>query len=151
MRKIDAIERAITINWPKADDPVDVIAKVGGFDLAGMTGLFLGAAVCKIPVLIDGFISAGAALAAARLCPAAAEYALATHLSDEPAARMVLETLGKRPMITAGMRLGEGTGAVAALGLLDAAIAVYTDMSTFDDIAIEAYQPFDEAAETLSC
>ena len=151
MRKIDAIKRAISVNRPDVNDPVDVIAKVGGFDLAGMTGLFLGAAACKIPVLIDGFISAVAALAAARLCPDAAGYALATHLSDEPAARMVLETLGKRPMITAGMRLGEGTGAVAALGLLDAAVAVYTDMSTFDDIAIDAYQPFDETAGTLPC
>lgn len=150
-RKIGAIERAIAVNQPDANDPVDVIAKVGGFDLAGMTGLFLGGAAYGIPVLIDGFISAVAALAAARLCPAAAGYALATHLSDEPAAHMALEALGKRPMITAGMRLGEGTGAVAALGLLDAAVSVYTDMRTFDDIAIDAYQPFDQTAEAASC
>ena len=120
---------------------MDVLAKLGGFDIAGMCGLFLGGAVYRVPVLMDGFISAVAALCALRLCPLAGKAMLASHVSAEPAGALVLEALGKRPLITAGMHLGEGTGAVAAIPLLDMACAVYHGCYTFHDGGIEAYQP----------
>lgn len=140
-RKVSAIERAIEVNKPDPVDPVDVLSKVGGLDICGLAGVFLGGAVYRLPALIDGFISSAAALAAVRLCPAAAEYMLASHASDEPAGRMVLEELGLRPVLYAGMRLGEGTGAVAVMPLLDMGLAVYRDMCTFEATEIEAYQP----------
>ena len=140
-RKIRAVETALAVNAPRRDDPLDVLQKVGGLDLAGLAGVFLGGAACRLPVLVDGFISSVAALAACRMCPACGDYLLASHLSDEPASALVLEALGLRPLIRAGMRLGEGTGAVAAMPLLDMALAVYAGMPTFADQNIEAYQP----------
>ncbi len=140
-KKIEVITRAIALNRPNPQDALDVLCKVGGFDIAGLTGVFLGGAALHIPILIDGFISAVAALLAVRLAPLASGYILASHRSGEPAGQMVLNKLGKEPFITAGMCLGEGTGAVAALPILDMAFAVYKTMSTFDDINIEAYQP----------
>ena len=140
-RKIAAIEKAIEVNRPDPADPLDVLAKVGGFDIAGMAGLFLGGAVHRLPILIDGFISEAAALLAARIDPNACSAMLATHISAEPAAHMVMDALGLQPMITAGLRLGEGTGAIAALPLLDMALAVYHSMDSFGDIGVEAYTP----------
>lgn len=141
--KIDIIERAIDINRPDPKDPIDVLAKVGGFDIAAMCGLFLGGAVCRLPVIIDGLISGVAALCAAMICPNAKGYMLASHVSTEPAAAMVLERLDMRPVITAGMHLGEGSGAVALLPLLDMARAVYSGSASFSDADIESYQPLD--------
>ena len=138
---VAAIERAVALSRPAADDPLDVLAKVGGFDIAGMCGVFLGGAACRVPVLADGFISAVAALCAVRLCPAAAKAVLASHVSAEPAGMLLLDALRKKPLITAGMRLGEGTGAVAAMPLLDMARAVYMDCYTFEEGGIEAYTP----------
>ena len=140
-RKIKAIERAIEVNRPNQTDALDVLSKVGGLDLAGLAGVFLGGAVHRIPVLVDGFISSAAALVADRLHPLARDYMLGSHASDEPAGRMVLEALGLKPFLYAGMRLGEGTGAVAVMPLLDMALTVYREMSTFEEIEIEAYQP----------
>ena len=140
-RKIAAIERAIARNRPDASDALDVMAKVGGFDIAGLCGVFLGGAAYRVPVLADGFISTVAALCAVRLCPHASKAVLASHVSGEPAGRLLLEKLGKRPLITAEMRLGEGTGAVAAMPLLDMARAVYAECYTFDEGGIEAYTP----------
>lgn len=139
-RKIDAIRRGIAVNRPDGADPLDVLHKVGGLDIAGLTGVFLGGALHRVPVVVDGFISSVAALAAARLCPASADAMLASHASGEPAGWLVLDTLGLRPPITAEMRLGEGTGAVALLPLLDMALAVYREMVSFADTAIEAYE-----------
>ena len=141
LHKIEIIEKSIALNQPDPNDPVDVIAKVGGFDIAGMAGLCLGAALHRVPCVIDGFISALAALSAVKLCPAVADYLIASHVSAEPAGQLLLDALGMKPMITAGMRLGEGTGAVAAMPLIDMALAVFNEMCTFDDIQIEAYQP----------
>lgn len=138
-RKIKAIRCGVSTNRPAAWDPVDALAKVGGFDLAGLCGVYLGCALYRVPVLIDGFPSAVAALCAARLCPDATKAMLASHLSAEPAGVMVLRALGKRPLITADMRLGEGTGAVAAMPLLDMALAVYRDAYTFTEGGIEPY------------
>ena len=140
-RKIEVIRRAIAVNRPDPEDPLDVLSKLGGFDIAGLCGIFLGGALYGIPVLIDGVISSAAALCAERLCPNSAKAMVASHVSQEPASRLLLEALGKRPLITAGMHLGEGTGAVAAIPLLDMALAVYQGSSTFDETGIEAYQP----------
>ena len=139
--KIDIIEQAIKVNSPKPQDALDVLMKLGGFDIAAMAGIFLGGALYRVNILIDGFISAVSALVAARLCPAAVCAMLASHVSAEPAARMVLNALALPPLINAEMRLGEGTGAVAALPLLDMALAVYHDMSSFSDIGMQAYTP----------
>ncbi|MGI6028122.1 MAG: nicotinate-nucleotide--dimethylbenzimidazole phosphoribosyltransferase [Candidatus Heteroscillospira sp.] len=140
-RKIDAIRRGIELNKPDKNDVIDLISKVGGLDIAGLCGVFLGGGIYRVPVLIDGFISSAAALCAQRLCPACADYMLGSHASAEPAGAMVLEALGMHPFIHAGMRLGEGTGAVAVMPLLDMAMAIYGGMDTFEDIAVEAYQP----------
>ncbi|MDR0862735.1 MAG: nicotinate-nucleotide--dimethylbenzimidazole phosphoribosyltransferase [Oscillospiraceae bacterium] len=137
-RKIAVIETAISRLKPDAS-PLEVLAEVGGFDIAGMAGIFIGGALCGIPVLIDGFISAVSALLAARLCPNAVHAMLASHVSGEPAGGRVLSELGLEPMITAHMRLGEGTGAVAALPLLDLALAVYSGSSSFAEIGMDAY------------
>ena len=139
-RKIRAIETALTFHKPDSADPVDVLSKVGGFDLAALCGAFLGGAIYRVPIIIDGLISAAAALAAAGLCPDVRDYMLASHLSGEPAGWPVLNALGVKPILQAGMRLGEGTGAVAVMPILDMAMTVYNG-DTFDDIHVEAYTP----------
>lgn len=138
-RKITAIRRTIGVNCPNPADPVDVVSRVGGLDIAGMIGLYLGGARWGIPVLMDGFISAAAAFCAVRLCPQVQAYLLPSHQSDEPATKLVMQALGLSPVLHAGMRLGEGTGAVALMPLLDMALAVYREAGSFDDIEMEAY------------
>ena len=140
-RKVDAIRRGIQCNAPDANDPLDALAKLGGFDIAGLCGLFLGGALAGVPVLMDGFISGVAALCAVRLCPAAEKAVFASHCSAEPAARLVLEALGKAPLITAGLHLGEGTGAVASIPLWDMALAVYSGCYSFAEGGIAPYTP----------
>ena len=140
-RKIRAIETAVRVNRPDPGDVLDVLHKVGGLDIAGLAGVFLGGALCRTPVLVDGFISSVAALVAARLCPHCKDYMLGSHASEEPASQLVLSELNLRPFLYAGMRLGEGTGAVAVMPLLDMGLAVYREMTTFEDTNIEAYQP----------
>ena len=139
-RKRWAVDTALAVNRPDPADALDVLAKVGGFDLAGLCGVFLGGALYRVPVLMDGFISAVAALCALRLCPAAGAAVFASHVSAEPGHSAVLRALGKTPLIAAQMRLGEGTGAVAAMPLLDMALAVYRG-TTFDVYGIPAYVP----------
>ncbi len=139
-RKVDAIRRAVRINAPHASDAVDVLAKVGGLDIAGLAGVFLGGAVCHIPIVIDGFISSAAALCAARMAPACADYMMPSHRSNEPAGGIVLEALGLSPFIDCGMSLGEGSGAVAVLPLLEMGLEVYNRMSTFEEIRVEQYE-----------
>lgn len=140
-RKITAIEKAIFLNQPNPDDPLDVLHKVGGLDIAGLVGIFLGGAKENIPVVIDGVISAASAFTAMKFSKEASEAWIAAHVSKEPAGKIVLSALGKRPMLTCDMCLGEGTGAVAVFPVLDMANAVYTEMSTFSQIEIEDYQP----------
>lgn len=139
-RKIHVIDQAIALHRPDPQDGVDVLAKVGGLDLAGIAGLFLGSAVYRIPVIMDGLISAAAALAAVRICPAVGAYLIPSHQSDEPATALVMEALGLHPILHAGMRLGEGTGAVALMPLLDMAMAVYREAPTFSQRSMDAYQ-----------
>ena len=140
-RKIAAIRRAIAVNHPKKDDPMDVLAKVGGFDIAGMTGVFLAGAAHHVPVVMDGFISCVAALTAARIAPLASDYMIASHVSKEPAAVMLLSALKKEAFLTCDLCLGEGTGAVMLFPLLDLALSIYQGMSTFEDAKIEQYVP----------
>ena len=138
-RKIAVIEKAIAKNVPNANDPIELISKLGGFDIGGMTGLFLGGAIYGIPVVIDGVISAVSALLAQKINPISAEYMVASHVSSEPAGRMLLEEIGLKPIINAEMRLGEGTGGIMLLPLLDGALAVYKNSHKFDEIGIERY------------
>jgi len=136
VRKLTAIRRAIEVSKPDPEDALDVLSKLGGFDIAGLCGVFLGGALYRIPVIIDGFISAVSALCAARLCPNAANCMLPSHTSAERAAKPVLDELRLLPILHADMRLGEGTGAVALLPLLDMALAVYDSLMTFSDIGM---------------
>ncbi len=140
-RKRFVIESAIAKHAPDPADPLDVLAKVGGFDLAGIAGLCLGAAAYRMPVVLDGFISQAAALAAVRLCPKAADYLFASHASKEPASAYLLNELGKKPFLSCEMCLGEGSGAVLLFHLLDSALHVYDRMRSFADIEVEAYVP----------
>ena len=139
-RKVETIKKAIALHRPDPEDPVDVLAKVGGFDLAGMIGVYLGGAAAQMPVVIDGFISCVAALTAMRICPTAGDYMIASHVSKEPAAELILKALGKEAVIHGDMCLGEGSGAVALFPFLDMGIAVYESMSTFEDIKVDQYE-----------
>jgi nicotinate-nucleotide--dimethylbenzimidazole phosphoribosyltransferase len=135
--KIKVVERAIRENRPDAGDAIDVISKVGGLDIAGMAGIYLGAAYMRIPVVIDGFISSVAALAAARINPLSTGYMFPSHLSAEKGGSIVLERLGLKPYLDLDMRLGEGSGAVLALYIIEAAARAITQMKTFDEIGIK--------------
>lgn len=139
-RKRYVIRESIRCRRPDREDVLDVLSKVGGLDIAGLAGVFLGGAIFHIPVLIDGFISSAAALCAVRLAPESAGYMLASHRSAEPAGGMVLEELGLCPLIDCGMSLGEGSGAVAAMPLLDMGTEVYEKMSTFEEISVKQYE-----------
>ena len=142
-RKVDAIHRGIVRNHPDPADPLDVMAKLGGFDIAAMCGFYLGAAASKAPALLDGVISCTAALCAARLCPNAMGYLLGTHASSEPASQELLRELGIKAPLDAGMHLGEGAGAMAYLPLLDSALRVYRDGKTFTATGMAAYEHFE--------
>ena len=139
-RKIQAIQTAIEKNQPDKEDILDVLFKVGGLDIAGMTGAFLGGAIYHIQVLLDGFISYEAELCEVRMVTETADYILASHCSGEPAGRMVLEELKLPYLIDAKMSLGEGSGAVAAIPLLEMGVNVYRKMSTFEEIKVEQYE-----------
>ena len=136
-RKKAVIRRALEVNRPDGADPVDVLAKVGGFDIAAMCGAFLGAAACRRPVVIDGFISAVAALCAVRLCPAVRAYLFASHASRETGFSLAMEAMDLRPVLLLDMRLGEGSGCPIAFQILDAACAVASDMATFEEAGID--------------
>lgn len=139
-RKIAAIQKAVSKNQPDPKDAIDVLAKVGGLDIAGMAGVFLGGAAMHIPVVIDGFISCVAALVAQRICPLVKDYMIASHVSKEPAASLILEALDKEAVLHGEMCLGEGSGAVALFPFLDMGIAVYESMSTFEEIKVDQYK-----------
>ena len=137
LRKKAIIRQAIEVNRPDRDDPVDVLAKGGGFDLAAMCGAFLGAAATRRPVVIDGFISAVAALCAVRLCPRVRDYLVPSHASFEIGYRLAMESMNLEPLFLLGMRLGEGSGCPLAFQVLSAACAVMNDMATFDQAGID--------------
>ncbi|MFZ5988302.1 MAG: nicotinate-nucleotide--dimethylbenzimidazole phosphoribosyltransferase [Bacillota bacterium] len=143
LNKISVVKRAIEINKPDPKDPVDVLSKVGGLDIAGLTGCFIGAAVYRVPILIDGFISAAAALAAVCIEPRIKNFIFPSHGSAEPGSKRIMEALGFEPMLNLGMRLGEGTGAALAFHIIDSAFAAYCEMGTFEDANINQYKPQD--------
>jgi len=135
-RKVAAIERAVALNKPDARDPLDVLAKVGGLEIAGLAGVMIAAAAKRVPVVIDGFISGAAALVAARLAPEVKGYLIASHQSVEIGHRVVLDHMGLRPMFDLGLRLGEGSGAVLAFHLLEAATRIQNEMATFGEAGV---------------
>lgn len=138
-RKTAVIRQALTVNQPDAEDPVDVLAKVGGFDLAAMCGACLGAMTHGIAVVLDGVISACAALCAVRMCSAARAFLVPSHMSREPAAKVIFDALKMTPVLHADLALGEGTGAVLLFPMLDAALAVYQGTHTFGSLGMDAY------------
>lgn len=143
-RKVSAIERGLQVNQISQDhslDAIDILSRVGGLDIAGMTGVFLGGAVMGVPVIMDGLISSVAALVAKQIAPECVGYLLASHLSAEPAAPFIMENLGLKPLLSIGMALGEGTGAVSVVPLIRMALAVYYGLPSFEEIHMEAYQP----------
>lgn len=136
-KKKEVIKTAIAINTPDKTDVVDVLAKVGGFDIAAMCGAFLGCAIARRPVVIDGFISAVAALCACRLCPHAMGYFIPSHASYEVGYKLSMDAMGLEPLFLLGMRLGEGSGCPLAFEVLSAACAVINHMATFDQAGID--------------
>ena len=138
-RKIRAVESALEVNRPDPEDPVDVLAKVGGCDIAAMTGAYLAAAAFHLPVVMDGMISAAAAYCAYRISRDTADYIIPSHMSREPAMKVLCDAMNLQPVIFADMHLGEGTGAVAMFPLLDLTAAVYHDAAKFGDIGVEQY------------
>ena len=136
-KKIAVVERAVKLNAPDANDPLGVLASVGGFDLAAMTGAYLGCAKNRIPAVADGFISVTAALAAVRLCPAAKDFIFLSHASKETGCHLVYEQLGLKPMLALDMRLGEGSGCPLAFQIMRAACAAMNGMATFSEAAID--------------
>lgn len=135
-RKVAIIKKAIEINAPLATDGLDVLAKVGGFEIGGLTGIILAAATRKIPVVIDGFISTAAALIAYTLKSEVKEYMIAAHCSQEKGHRLMLAHMGLRPLLDLDMRLGEGTGAALGIGIIEASIKVLTEMATFQSASV---------------
>lgn len=134
--KKQVIRNAIAINHPDKNDVIDVLSKVGGFDLAAMCGAFLGCAAKRCPVVIDGFISAVAALCAYKLCPLAVQYFIPSHASYEIGYKLAMDVMGLQPIFLLGMRLGEGSGCPLAFEVLRAACAIINDMATFDQAGI---------------
>lgn len=134
--KKNTIQKGIDKNKPKKEDIIDVISKVGGFDIGGMCGLFLSAAKNKKPVVMDGFISSAAALCAIKLNPLVKEYIIPSHLSQEPGAKWVLKELDLKPLLTLEMRLGEGSGCPLAFQLIEAGEHVLENMGTHDDVSV---------------
>ncbi len=139
-RKIVTIENGIKLHAPSPDHPLHLLQTLGGLEIAAMTGLFLGGAVYHVPVIIDGVISAAAAAISYQLNPFCAEYMLASHCSREPAASGLLKMMHLKPVIDAGLRLGEGTGGLLLLPLLDGALALYRHAHTFDEEKMERYR-----------
>ena len=137
LKKKQVIKTAIEVNQPDKADVIDVLAKVGGFDIAAMCGAFLGCAATRRPVVIDGFISAVAALCAYKLCPNSVSYFIPSHASYEIGYALAMDAMQLQPLFLLGMRLGEGSGCPLAFEVLDAACAIINDMATFDQADID--------------
>lgn len=139
-KKIRVIREAIDMHRPDPADIVDVLSKVGGLDIAGLTGVYLGGAMFHVPIVVDGFISAVAALCAVRIKKEVGDYVIPSHVSKEPAGAMLLEALSLSPLLHCDMCLGEGTGAVAAIPVIEMGLRVYREMETFDNVQFETYE-----------
>lgn len=138
--KITTLEKALNLNQPNPNDGLDILAKVGGFEIGAIAGLILGAAAQKKPVVIDGIISTAGALIAASLSPASKEYMIAGHRSVEQGHHIALEHLGKQPLLDLQLRLGEGTGGAMAMNLVEAAVSILTEVATFEEAAVSQPQ-----------
>ncbi|MBM4432884.1 MAG: nicotinate-nucleotide--dimethylbenzimidazole phosphoribosyltransferase [Chloroflexi bacterium] len=134
--KIEVIEKALAVNRPNPKQPLDVLAKVGGFEIGGLAGVMLAAAAHRIPVVIDGFISGAAALIATAMAPRMKDYLIAAHVSAEAGHPIILDYLGLKPLLNLGMRLGEGTGATLGIFLAEAAVRILAEMSTFSEAGV---------------
>ncbi len=135
--KIAMIEQGIAVNCPDPREPVDVLAKVGGFEIGGIAGLIIGAAYHRIPVVVDGFISSAGALIAVAMNRTINDYLFYSHLSAEAGHRAMLETLGQKPIMDLDMRLGEGTGSAIAMSVIEGAIKIMTGMATFESAGVD--------------
>lgn len=135
-RKANAVRRGIAVNAPDAKDPIDVLTKVGGYEIAGIAGLCLGGAACGAPVVVDGFISTAGALIASRLCSTVDQYLFLSHLSQENAHVKMLEQMGQKPLLSLELRLGEGTGAALAMSLIEASAKILSEMATFGEAGV---------------
>ena len=135
-RKIEVIDRALALHQPDPQDPLGVLAKLGGLEIAGLTGLILGAAAARRPVMVDGFIATAGALVATKMCPAVKDYLQAAHQSAEYGHQIMLADLGLRPLLHLEMRLGEGTGAALGMSLLEAGLKIYREMATFAEAGV---------------
>ncbi len=145
LRKKEVLERIVLRHKKnKLSSPIDILADIGGFEIAGMVGTFLGGGIHQIPILIDGVISAVAALIAVYIEPKVKGYILVSHLSMEPAAKYIYEELKMEPILHCNMRLGEGSGAIAIMPLIAMGVSIYENMATFDDIQIESYKDMSE-------
>ena len=136
-RKVSLIQHALYLNRPNPNDALDVLSKVGGFEIGGIVGVIIGGAACHIPVVLDGFISGAAALLAFSMAPACREYLIASHVSSEPGHRAALEVLRLRPLLDLDLRLGEGTGACLGIGLIQASLRLLTEMATFEEAGVD--------------
>ena len=134
--KIEVVNKALMVNKPNPEQPLDVLAKVGGLEIAGLTGVMLGAIARRVPVVIDGFISGAAALIATALSPVVKDYLIAAHVSAEAGHRLMLDYLELRPLLDLGMRLGEGTGAALGIFLCEAAAGILAEMATFEEAGV---------------
>ena len=135
-RKVEVIERAMAVNEPRSEDPIGVLAAVGGLEIALLTGLIVGSAAVRMPLVLDGFITASAALIADALHPGLSGRLIAAHRSSEPGHAIALDRLGLRPLLDLDLRLGEGTGAALAMGLIVAAVRIRDEMATFESAGI---------------
>ncbi|MFN8384377.1 MAG: nicotinate-nucleotide--dimethylbenzimidazole phosphoribosyltransferase [Anaerolineales bacterium] len=135
-RKIDVIARGLNVNKPNAKDALDVLAKVGGFEIGGLAGVMLAAAANRKPVVVDGFISTAAAMIAVSLAPAARDYMIAAHVSQERGHQLMLEWLGLKPLLDLNLRVGEGTGAALAFHLIEASTRILREMATFEEAGV---------------
>jgi nicotinate-nucleotide--dimethylbenzimidazole phosphoribosyltransferase len=134
--KVKIIEKALAINKPAPKDPVDILAKVGGFEIGGLAGIMLAGAAHRIPIVIDGFVSGAAALVATSICPETSNYLIASHVSAEAGHSLMLEFLGLRPLLNLNMRLGEGTGAALGISLVEASVKLLAEMATFSEAGV---------------
>lgn len=130
------INKALLVNQPDPSSALDVLSKVGGLEIAALTGVILGAAANKIPVVVDGFISSAAALLAYKFKENCVDYMIASHLSQEPGHKIMLELMGLKPVLYLDLRLGEGTGAVLAFHLIEAAVKIISEMATFEEAGV---------------
>ncbi|MDT9546884.1 MAG: nicotinate-nucleotide--dimethylbenzimidazole phosphoribosyltransferase [Chlorobium sp.] len=134
--KKEVIRRAVAVNAVRCTTPLGTLAALGGYEIAGIAGFILGAAACRVPVVVDGFISSAGAVAAMKLCPSVADYLFFSHLSNEQGHRSVMESLGARPILDLDLRLGEGTGAALAMQMIEAAVKMYNEMATFSSASV---------------